>query len=495
MNFGDEELERLAARHPVYKNNVMSWVTMQDCFDGELAIKRKGPEYLPMLRDQSSGHYELYKERAYFYNATARVVHGSVGMLLTQGPALFQDETASKHAAVQEWYDSLSGDNAKFSDLLSKICYDFVLKGRVGILVDGTQQKKFFRPRIIRYSAEQIVNWSFGPCENNGAKLQYVVLEEAIYVPVDNTPWIRKEAKQWRVCYLDEQGEYCQAIYRKKEKDEKSGSTSIFVRIQNVEKPTRGGKPLKEIPFWILNYGGDSNEVAKPPLLGLALMNLSHYRTTAILENGRFFAGGPTAVISGANDLGEIRLGTAHAIKLTNPKARVYYLEMSGAGLASLERAQREKELKMAMLGSRILEIERIEGSESAATKKLRRNGEICILASMSSTLSAKLTNVVRFSAWWSLKPDPSKYEVRLIREFNAFQSSAEMIHQIAQLVRDRLISYETLFDILVRMEIIPHHNMEAEMEKIRDGKGSELVLKILKAAQRKQYLKARSNE
>lgn len=485
MNFGDEELKMLPAQHPLYKNNVMSWVTMQDCFDGELAIKRKGPEYLPMLHDQSPEHYEVYKERAYFLDATARVVHGSVGMLLTQGPALFQDETASKHAAVQEWYDSLSGNNAKFSDLLSKICYDFVLKGRIGILLDGARQKKFFRPRIIRYSAEQIINWSFSPCEKNGTKLQYVVLEEAIYVPVDNTPWIRKEAKQWRVCYLDAQGEYCQATYRKKEKDEKSGSTSKFVRIQNVEKPTRGGRPLKEIPFWFLNYGGESNEIAKPPLLGLALMNLSHYRTTAMLENGQSFAGVPTVILSGTSDpLGEIRLGTSQAIKLPNPKARVYYLEMSGAGLANLERARREKELKMAMLGSRILEPERIEGSESAAAQKLRRKGEICVLASMSSTLSAKLTDVVRFAAWWCLKPDPSKYEVRLMREFNAFQSTAGMIHQMAKLVRDRLISYETLFDILVRMEIIPHHDMEAEMEKIRDGKGSELVLKILKAAQ-----------
>lgn len=477
MEFGDKELERLDARHPMYADAAASWDIMRNCFEGELSVKRRGAKYLPMLHDQSKEQYNVYQRRAYFYNATERAVEGAVGMLLPQGAALFQDEVASMHDSAHEWYNSLSG--GKFSEFLRKICHEFALQGRAGILLDGAQKKGGFRPSLILCNAESIINWGFVSCEE-GAKLKYVVLEETVYEPESNILWSRKEAKQWRVCYLDKNGDYCCAVYRKAN----GSQPSAFVRIQDVARPTRGGLPLKKIPFWILNWDGGSHEISNPPLLGLALLNLSHYRTTAALENGRFFAGVPTVFLAGANDsLREIRLGT-DPIKLINPAARVGFVEMSGAGLASLERGLLEKERKMTRLGSRISEPERIRGSESAAAQKLRKKGEISVLSSMSSTLSAKISDAVQLAAWWSLKFDPSKYEVRFVQEFNAFDFGAGIIHEVAALVKNGLVSYETFFHALVRMEIIsPGHSMEAELQKINEGKGSALVRKCLSAS------------
>ncbi len=58
----------------------------RDVLSGEDALKPAGVRYLPRLDSQTDDEYAAYKERAAFYNATARTAEGYVGLIFRRPP-------------------------------------------------------------------------------------------------------------------------------------------------------------------------------------------------------------------------------------------------------------------------------------------------------------------------------------------------------------------------------------------------------------------------
>jgi hypothetical protein len=81
------------------------------------------------------------------------------------------------------------------------------------------------------------------------------------------------------------------------------------------------------------------------------------------------------------------------------PGAAAGFLEYSGAGLAYIERAIERAELRMALLGARML-----EGTGVPATGAPAPNGggaELCGLGSVVASLNQSLTRVLQLAHWW----------------------------------------------------------------------------------------------
>lgn len=502
MEFGNDVIASLETKHPLYDSHMRSWVQMQDCFDGEDAVKSKGTDYLPMLTGQDAYLYESYKMRAYWYGATRRVVLGSVGMLLSNEPVLYQDDKKAGDDTIRDWYDSLASDNSEFSELLKRVTQEYVLKGRVGLFVDGENLPNGkFTPKVLRYPAESIINWDYDMhSEGKSYRLKFAVLEESVFMPKDDVPWVREESTHYRVLWLDAAGIYNQAIYREipedtKDKEDKYGPVHINIKqeadttkhYQLVEgswiQPEIKGRKMDQIPFWIMNYGGDSGSLAPPPLKELADMNLSHYRTVALHENALFYCGVPTVVFTGTGGQSiDAQLGLGKAINLEEEGAGVNFLTM-GESLAPLEKSLDAKELKMGLLGSRMLLPEPEKGgSESTATHRMRRKGEHSVISSMSDVISAKFSDVVRFAAEWGNRPSPEMYQVRLLKEFSTLTPDSNLIQTFMMLVEKKLLSYEAFGDILKKMEVLPPGtDLQEELAKIDSGLGSDIIAEMIK--------------
>ena len=74
--------------HLDYDANAAAWLRARDVLAGEDAVKAAGIRYLPQLDSQSDNEYIAYKERASFFNATARTADGFVGLIFRREPSV-----------------------------------------------------------------------------------------------------------------------------------------------------------------------------------------------------------------------------------------------------------------------------------------------------------------------------------------------------------------------------------------------------------------------
>jgi len=72
--------------HPDYDATLPDWLRARDVLAGEDAIKSAGEKYLPALESQSEAEYAAYRQRASFFNATARTAEGYSGLIFRRPP-------------------------------------------------------------------------------------------------------------------------------------------------------------------------------------------------------------------------------------------------------------------------------------------------------------------------------------------------------------------------------------------------------------------------
>lgn len=185
---------------------------------------------------------------------------------------------------------------------------------RSGIFVDYPETKEGatvaelqngnIRPTINVYSPLEIINWrvvEFGAEE----RLSLVVLAESFCYFDDG--FERKEAPQFRVLYLDKDGEYNIDIYREANsysdfKEDKSYSETVFTVAKSVKPRGPDGKPLNYIPFMFIGSENNDSNPDNPNFYDLADLNIAHFRNSADYEESCFITGQPTPVVSGLTE-------------------------------------------------------------------------------------------------------------------------------------------------------------------------------------------------
>src|SRR5215471_10572818 len=74
--------------HPDYDAALPAWLRARDVVAGEDAVKAAGERYLPRLDSQLDEDFNAYKQRALFFNATARTADGFVGLIFRREPTI-----------------------------------------------------------------------------------------------------------------------------------------------------------------------------------------------------------------------------------------------------------------------------------------------------------------------------------------------------------------------------------------------------------------------
>jgi hypothetical protein len=166
-------------------------------------------------------------------------------------------------------------------------------------------------------------------------------------------------------------------------------------KLVDTVTPLRLGKPLPLIPFVFHGPRHSLPDVDKVPLADIIAVNLDHYRLSADYKHGMHFTALPTAWVSGFDKNSSLRIGSSTAWVAETPGATAGFLEFTGQGLTTFERAMDRDEQLMAVLGTRMLESQKRVG-ETAAAIELRQSGENSILNTVSLSVSASLTQVLR---------------------------------------------------------------------------------------------------
>jgi hypothetical protein len=201
--------------------------------------------------------------------------------------------------------------------------------------------------------------------------------------------------------------------------------------------------------------------VDKLPLADIIAVNLDHYRLDADYKHGLHFTALPTAWVSGFDKSATLRIGSSTAWVSETPGATAGYLEFTGQGLTSFERAMDRDERLMAVLGSRLLQDQKKVG-ETAEAIRLRQSGEDSALSVIATSVSESLTQVLRWVYWWNstelLPYGLSKAEVtvKLNTDFGIAGMSSQDLQAVVGAWQSGAISRDTMFELFRSGEILP---------------------------------------
>jgi hypothetical protein len=380
--------------HPDYDANVSAWLRARDVFAGEDAVKAAGERYLPKLDSQSSEEYNAYRARASFFNATARTADGFVGLIFRRDPTFkLPDGSAGVGRALAAFAEDADMLGTSLCAYAKNVVTEVVGVGRAGTLVDWEDQVEQ-RAYAVLYSAEQILNWRTDRVNGRNV-LTLLVLREVGEKPVSAGDEFKPGAvEQLRVLRLVPGGDtgwfYQVEIWQQAEKKALAGGhrkrgKAEWVKVE-TRVPLRLGKPLPLIPFVFHGPRHSLPVVDKLPLADIIAVNLDHYRLNADYKHGLHFTALPTAWVSGFDKTSNLRIGSSTAWVAETPGATAGFLEFTGQGLTTFERAMDRDERLMAILGSRMLEAPKRVG-ETAEAIELRQSTSSPLSAAMSPWL------------------------------------------------------------------------------------------------------------
>ena len=227
--------------------------------------------------------------------------------------------------------------------------------------------------------------------------------------------------------------------------------------------------------------------VDKLPLADIIAVNLDHYRLNADYKHGLHFTALPTAWLSGFDPEKDFKIGSSTAWVSNVQGATAGFLEFTGQGLTTFERAMDRDERLMAILGSRMLEAPKRVG-ETAEAIELRQSGESSVLMTLALSVSDSVSQVLRWVYWWNsteVSPDSLRSATgedlvlfQLNTDFTARGLSSDEITAVVSAWQAGAISQETMFDLFRRGEVLPAGRTDEEESKLagagRTGQGEQ---------------------
>jgi hypothetical protein len=485
--------------HPEYDATAEAWSRARDVLAGQDAVKAAGIRYLPKLETQTEEEYASYKQRASFFNATARTAEAYVGLifrrpLFVKSPAVQGRRSFGVEKVFANFLPDVDLLGTALNAYAKNVVNEVVAVGRAGTLLDFEIQSEK-RAYVKLYKAEQILNWKVERV-NGRAVPTLIVLHESVNGSTVDTetgevdPFAVSSRNQVRVLRLVPSSE----VMDDPELSRKAGTMSkfacrvdIFQQFRTADEkqewrhvstniPKRMGRPLPLIPFIFHGARHSLPEIEKLPLADIIAVNLDHYRLDAEYKHGMHFTALPTAWVSGFDKSATLRIGSTTAWVTDTIGASAGYLEFTGQGLTSFERALDRDEKLLAVLGSRLLEGQKKVG-EAAAAIELRQSGENSILSNLANSVAQSLTEILRWIYWWhSTEDNPDdigddKVLVELNTDFSTTGMDPQELTAVVAAWQAGALSRDTMTDLFRRGEILPEgRTAEEELAALARG-------------------------
>lgn len=478
--------------HPEYTYWKPEWVKLRDCISGQREIKRKREVYLKAMKGADDDDYAIYLERATFYNMTSQTLNGMLGQVFRRDPVIRGLPGKFKDAVTH-----LAKDGTSHVGFTKTVMGEQIGIGRFGVLVDAPAVVTKDTPAsyVVGYAAENIIDWRVETVDGQVQPVRVLLREferEQTSGPTRDNPWMgsnggtltsaqarknRRDAEAARKAgkavplapnRLTDGYSYT-TIYRELTLVPDPDGGSMYV--QNVYRddpcgqptatytPTVRGKRLNFIPFKMFGAASNSMDCEKPPLLDIADLNLSHYRTYAELEYGRLFTALPVYYAPGtdADGAAEYHIGP-NTVWEVPQGSEPGILEYKGTGLGALEKALADKERQIAAIGGRLMPGSSKSVSESNNQTTLREANEQSLLLNVIQAAQDGMRMVLR---WWLMWRDVAlastenlRYEIN--QDFLSTPIGAREIRAIQMLYQDGFIPVDVLFEYFRKAELIP---------------------------------------
>jgi hypothetical protein len=447
------------------------WIMIRDAIEGERQVKEKGQAYLPRMEGQDASEYAGYLKRATYYNFTGRTVAAMTGAIFRR-EALVSGLDEEQKAQLQ----SLTPDGLPMMTLATMFAEEMLSVGRVGALVEVSPVANTFpKPYIATYTAENILDWDEITLPDGRRTLARVVLREG--KQYRDSQGARKFAATYRELKLEPSGAggfvYTQYLYAHPNGVE-DAQLSPEHRSPAIV-PNRRGTPLDFIPFLLLGPFKSTPSVEKPPMQDIAQLNMSHFRSYAQLEHGRYYTGFPIYYLEdGAqNTIADAEFEIAPNRVWKSPAgSKPGILEFNGQGLKHLENALDLKEQQAAALGGRMMGIRALATSESDNQLKLSERNEQSVLLKTTRALDAGMRQLLRWWLWWQggTEAEVAKVDVAFNKDFLFDGVGAREFRAVHAMYKDGVVPIEVLFHYLKRGDVVPDWMTVEEFKSMLDS-------------------------
>lgn len=442
-----------------YSMNLGRWIRLRDALAGEDAVKNKASTYLRRPPGMPIDDFAQYARCSSFFPATARTQAGLMGAVFRREPRI------EIPTGQEQLLGNTTAHGVPFIPFAKRVVSEIIGLGRYGVLVDAPATEDGGDPYLSGYQTEAIINWRSTVVDGRPV-LTLLVLKESATRVKDEDRFTAEAVTRYRVLELARIVDRNAPVYTVSVFEERKGSGihvgEDLVLVEGPTIPTRQGQPLDFIPWTFFGPSTLEPHVEQSPLLGLADLNFSHFRTTAEFENSLWFAGTPQFVITGSmmGDGGEqpstLRVGS-NTVWQIEKDGDAKVLQGAAENVSALAQALKDKEARMAVLGARLLEAQQKGNPEHHDTVNLRHRGEDSILASISNTASRGLTRALGHAVWWG-GGDPEKVSIELNTDFNAAGMSGQHMVQLVSAWQSGGIGLEVLHHNLKKGEFLPEN-------------------------------------
>lgn len=495
-----QNIERVAAGtadstsvvvHPEYMYWRWEWRKLRDVIAGQREVKRQGTVYLKALQKQDNDDYLHYLERATFYNMTRQTLNSMVGQVFARDPIVVGVSKKFKDAMRLKF----GKDGSGHVNFAKTVITEQIAMGRYGVLVDAPAEASTTPTSFaVGYSAENILDWSID--EINGEyKLTRVLLREFTRErsngPTRQNPWIGGPAGQTNA----QRNARANSVQNRNTISSKAKPNQTMVRpsaafieaytyrtiyrelllvtnddgisyqyVQNIYndspsetpaqtiEPVLRGTPLSFIPFQFFGATGNSPDVEQSPILDIADLNISHYRTYAELEWGRMYTALPVYYAPGNDGEGAAEYHIGPSVVWEVPAGEIPgILEYKGEGLKALETALNTKEQQIAAIGGRMMPGNTAKGSASPDETARASLNEQALLLHAIQAAEFGLVHVIRWWLMWRDQPMTSTDEVEyhLNRIFGSTGVDARVLRSLQQLVADGMAPIDVVYNAM----------------------------------------------
>lgn len=451
--------------HKDYDAKLSQWTIVSDAVEGAQAVKAKTTTYLPRpdptdLSPEATERYNQYLLRALYYNATGRTLEGLVGHV-------FAKQTVKTLTPRLDKLASNIDGRGMTLDQMAKINLRRILQyGRAGVFTDYPKRdetsgaatvedldKGRVRPKILSYSAFDIVNW--GEVEVGGiVMLNLIVLRELYKAETDKGGFGAEDTVQYRVLRLDTSEGfspiYTQEIWRQ------NGGSQEWTIAEGPFIPTQSdGNPFDFIPFKFIGWEHNTPDVNSVPLFDLADLNLAHYRNSADFEESTFIIGQPQMVFTGVTKdwvkevwKGKgVKFGSRSAIAL-GPDAAAQIIQAEPNSLAQTGMELKQKQ--MIALGAVLVEEKSVQRTAKEAGQD--ETTKVSVLSSSADNISDAITSALEWAGMFigeeqGLKKDEKGAEAKQIEyalntDFEVAKMDAQERQQLIAEYQAEVISW-----------------------------------------------------
>jgi len=439
------------------------WELIDDLLEGTWRMRELGEKWLPREPLEEVRQYVIRLSRAVLFEAYS----DTVSNLASKPFAREVTVTGELPDAVESLKYNIDMCGTSITDFSRAVYEDAMNHGLSHVLVDfprtgGSQtaadeMRGTVRPYFTHVKARDLIGWRFTVDEVTGEKYLTQVRIREDYTR-ENGEFGTEKVERIRVLTP---GEF--VVY------ERTGDEKTFTEAERGSIMI-GGAPSSRIPLKTVYFDKTGYMKAKPPLEGLAWLNLSHWQSTADHRNylrfariGILFASGfmPEEVEKG------IKIAPTAVTASTNENAKLGYVEHAGKAFDAGVKDLKMIEDAMEALGMR--PFEKGSARQTATGIAVDENNTDSQVQAWIRAMEHLLESCFGLAFEWLKIEEPNDFAVDIFNEFKIPIRASDDIDKLIELRANTQISHKTLFNELRRRGLLSDDvNHEEEFEKIQ---------------------------